>query len=257
MDISNELIEQYYKAARDSFRKSHPQWLFTIENGKLIGQLNKVYFGGDNVLTKEEQSYRHIVEIFSDGKFSQTDVETKDETKTGLGRVKRSYSFFMGESYHIASDRNSERQSIKDVLYDFFTSLGLRYYSFVRLRVGVTFTVIPIILLFMFASIISNSDIDVSYLFYAFIFATPWLLFGTFLISTAGKKFNILNMSGAIIVFVCYTIALLFFAFNDKDFINTGTFMACLGAGGVILYVFGNKLENKLNTIENTDDKQS
>ncbi len=92
--------QKIYEKAVVHFKKTHPEWLCTIDKGHLVIQLNWMdgtYFSGLNV-TRAQKCYRHVVTVTPDGKFKAHDAEAEKELSVGLSGISVKAAAFEGYS---------------------------------------------------------------------------------------------------------------------------------------------------------------
>ena len=91
-------VENIYQTAIEHFKIVHPEWICTVERGKLVIQYNFIdgaYFSLTSA-TKEKRCYRHIITISEEGKFKATDGMVSNEFSVGLSGLQYEASAFAG-----------------------------------------------------------------------------------------------------------------------------------------------------------------
>ncbi len=78
-------ITDIYRRAQVFFSRTHPEWVCSIENDCFVIQLrqNTSHFYG-MALSHSARVYRHVVKVFSDGRFVTLDTSANDESAVGL-----------------------------------------------------------------------------------------------------------------------------------------------------------------------------
>ena len=106
MKLTQEQIAKLQKKVQHHFKKTHPEWICTIEGPYLVIQLNwmdATYFNGQGV-AHEARIYRHLVEILPSGRFKTMDVTADSEKAIGLEGVTLSMNSFAGKQFIFHAD---------------------------------------------------------------------------------------------------------------------------------------------------------
>ncbi len=260
MQLTDIEINNYYLRAVQDFKESHPEWICTIKDGALIIQLNafswKEFYG--HQLSSKERQYRHIVIIKNNGMVIDHDMFVTEENVVGLGKAKISKSMFLGESgsFSYRMDLRKETESgcqeekagevsefnVQKIVWEYFKSKGLSFYSPTRLWTGIAFMAFPIILGIILSVLIPYLPRAL------WAYMAVFFLMGLYLVATCRQVFNTLKIAG----FTFMGVALAFVAFwpmlPDDLFMKLifGFFIVLFLPMGLAIYVAGCK-EDKAN----------
>ena len=147
MELTQAQIASIQIKAQDYFKKTHPEWICTIEGPYLVIQLNwmdATYFNGKGV-SHEARIYRHMVEILPNGTFKTMDVTADSEKAIGLDGISLSASSFAGKQfiYHAEAMLGKDNQTgaegiitykfnsadVKKPVRQYLEQFGLKYNS--------------------------------------------------------------------------------------------------------------------------------